>query len=100
MKYLIEQTEIQRKNNYFGSRKMCRYFVLFLLLTTFFILDTCDGRNSWALDYLKMREALKIKDLLQEGKYDRSNYMISQVNQLVRSHENIHQIVHNVLLQI
>ena len=91
MKYLIEQTEIQRKNNYFGSRKMCRYFVLFLLLTTFFILDTCDGRNSWALDYLKMREALKIKELLQEGKYERSKFMTFKVNKIVRGYKNIHQ---------
>ena len=82
---------MQRKNNCFGSRKMCRYFVLFLLLRIFFISNTCDGRSSWALDYLKMREALKIKELLQEGKYARSKYMAFQVNQIVRGYENIHQ---------
>ena len=69
---------------------MCRYFVLFLLLRIFFISNTCDGRSSWALDYLKMREALKIKELLQEGKYARSKYMAFQVNQIVRGYENIH----------
>ena len=75
---------------------MCRYFVLFLLLRIFFISNTCDGRSSWALDYLKMREALKIKELLQEGKYARSKYMAFQVNQIVRGYGNIHQpIIYN-----
>ena len=72
---------------------MCRYFFLFLLLRTFFISNTCDGRSSWALDYLKMREALKIKELLQEGKYARSKYMAFQVNQINRGNENIHQLI-------
>ena len=79
---------MQRKNNCFGSRKMCRYFFLFLLLRTFFISNTCDGRSSWALDYLKMREALKIKELLQEGKYERSKFMTFQVNKIVRGYKN------------
>ena len=70
---------------------MCRYFFLFLLLRTFFISNTCDGRSSWALDYLKMREALKIKELLQEGKYERSKFMTYQVNKIVRGYKNIHQ---------
>ena len=82
---------MQRKNNCFGSRKMCRYFFSFLLLRTFFISNTCDGRSSWALDYLKMREALKIKELLQEGKYERSKFMTFKVNKIVRGYENIHQ---------
>ena len=81
---------MQRKNNCFGSRKMCRYFFLFLLLRTFFISNTCDGRSSWALDYLKMREALKIKELLQEGKYERSKFMTFKVNKIVRGYKNIH----------
>ena len=68
---------------------MCRYFFLFLLLRTFFISNTCDGRSSWALDYLKMREALKIKELLQEGKYERSKFMTFQVNKIVRGYKNI-----------
>ena len=82
---------MQRKNNCFVSGKMCRYVFLFLLLRPFFISNTCDGRSSWALDYLKMREALKIKELLQEGKYERSKFMTFKVNKIVRGYKNIHQ---------